>query len=99
MHQRHAKMHAYMLLPTHGERHTFTQLVNKLTVIQHEERQMHKHALNTDQKPKLPLNSQRRWPTEKTRGKKKKTREESDRNGGMWIYTPSNPKVCLHSQK
>lgn len=27
------------------------------------------------------------------------TEEESHRNGGMWIYNPSNPKVCLHSQK
>lgn len=45
---KHAKIHAYMLLPTHGDRNTFTQLVNKLTVIQQEERQTHKHALNTD---------------------------------------------------
>lgn len=66
MHQRHAKMHAYMLLRTHGDRHTF------------EERQTHKHALNTDQKPKLPLNSQRMWPTEKT-GRKEKKNERGER--------------------
>jgi len=26
------------------------------------------------------------------------TEEESDRNSRMWIYTPGNPKVCLHQK-